>query len=320
MKVPTCWVLDHPAHVQILAGFIRGGSTSDIIIACERQEVAQLLDASEGILPRRRIIWVPRPVGRAKEIKAGKRLLKVVKELKGCNIQRIVVIGAAVELWAANKVGITERWYISDTEANHLAHSLALRYATQALLPQHWDQDLDNQFLSKFKGKVSRYDGLHGHIHLQQGIRPTQVSNPPRILLRRLQGGGIHDDDEILAIPDSLLEGTEVITADENEVESPWNLPSSLKSYDGVITQSVTLASEAAIQGVPTLLLTKAKRGFLNELQKMGLPIHIENGERIEESHLEWLTGLHLTDTIDSKKWPETRQQWSKIFGDYSQL
>lgn len=320
MKVPTCWVLDHPAHVQILAGFIRGGSTSDIIIACERQEVVQLLDASEGIIPRRRIIWVPRPVGRVKEIKAGKRLLKVVKELKGCKIQRMVVIGAAVELWAAKKIGISERWYISDTEVNHLAHSLALRHATHALLPQHWDQDLDNQFLLKFKGKVSRYDGLHGHIHLQPGLRPTQVSNPPRILLRRLQGGGIHDDDEILAIPDSLLEGTEVSIADENEVESPWNLPSSLKSYDGIITQSVTLASEAAIQGVPTLLLTKAKRGFLNELQKMGLPIHIENGETIEESHLEWLTGLHLTDTIDSKKWPKTRQQWSKIFGDYFQL
>ena len=319
MAVPTCWVLDHPAHMQILAGFIRGGSTSDILILSDRPEVRSLFELSEGILPRRQTLWVNRPVGKGKRMKAGSRLLASTKALKGTSVQRVVVIGAAIELWAARKAGIPERWYISDTEVNHVAHGIALKNATHALLPNHWRTDLDDGFLSRFKGVIHRYDGLHGHIHIRLSIRPSEVSEPPKVLLRRLQGGGIHDDAEIVEIPDSFLEGLNISAADEGD-NAAWNLPSSLSSYDGVLTQSVTLASEAVLQGVPTLLITGAERGFLDELQRMGLPIHIERGDNLEQSQSEWLTGMHLSDTIDAKEWPPIKEQWIELFGDFIEI
>jgi len=317
MAVATCWVLDHPAHLQILAGFIRGGSTSDILVLTERSEVRSLFESSEGILPRRQTIWVQRPVGTGRTLKAGGRLLAVRKQLKGSGIERVVVIGAAIELWAAKKAGIQQRWYISDTEVNHTAHDIALKNATHTLLPQHWKSEIDGGFLSNFKGEVHRYDGLHPHIHLHPGIRPQQVSEPPRVMVRRLKGGGIHDDDEIIDFPDSILSGLQVSSVDEGEFKASWRLPSSLCSFDGVITQSVTLASEAAIQGVPTLLISKAERGFIDEIQKMGLPIHVERGDSVEKSLAEWMTGMHLHDTVDSKEWPPIREQWIDIFGEY---
>ena len=57
----TCWVLDHPAQ-RLLAPFIRRDNL-DVLIATDRQEVRQLLDSAEGVLPKRQQIWVHRPVG-----------------------------------------------------------------------------------------------------------------------------------------------------------------------------------------------------------------------------------------------------------------
>ena len=37
-QMRTCWVFDHPAHVRLLAPFIRESGTSDLIIACDRFE------------------------------------------------------------------------------------------------------------------------------------------------------------------------------------------------------------------------------------------------------------------------------------------
>ena len=36
--------------------------------------------------------------------------------------------------------------------------------------------------------------------------------------------------------------------------------------FDGVLTGSTTTASEAVIHGIPTLLISKAERGFLDEI------------------------------------------------------
>ncbi|MEL0332142.1 MAG: hypothetical protein VW982_08010, partial [Candidatus Poseidoniales archaeon] len=59
----TCWVLDHPAHVRLLAEFLRNGTTADLIVACERPEVRAMVEQGDGRLPRRQTLWVPRPVG-----------------------------------------------------------------------------------------------------------------------------------------------------------------------------------------------------------------------------------------------------------------
>ena len=59
----TCWVLDHPAHVRLLAPFLRAGQSNDVIIATRRKEVENLLESGDGHIPRRQTHWVERPVG-----------------------------------------------------------------------------------------------------------------------------------------------------------------------------------------------------------------------------------------------------------------
>jgi hypothetical protein len=206
-----------------------------------------------------------------------------------------------------------KRIYITDTEVNHLAHSLAR--PTDVIIPTHFIDSLSGPLMKK-KAIFHRIDGLHGHIHLHPRIRPDKISNPPKILVRRLIGDGIHDEDEILSIPDSWLDGLSVHKADENSVEgNPWDLDGTIASMDGVITQSVTLASEAVLLGLPTLLVTKATRGFLNRLIEDGYPLFIAS--KYDESILAaWLAGLHLTDALETPDWPNTKSEILDLLKD----
>ena len=281
----TCWVIDHPAHARLLAEVMRAGSTADLIVATERPEVRSMLAHGDGRLPRRQTLWVQRPVGEGRYRKALHRLRSVQRFLKQAGrdglgpVERVVVVGASLELMAAKprwwrRSSAHERWYISDTEVNHVAHRLALKSATDAVLPTHWREDSDGGFLSAFNGRIHRLDGLHGHVHLAPLRRPSKVSSPPRIVVRRLKGGGVHD---------------------------------------GVITQSVTLASEAVLLGTPTLLVSKAERGFLDRLEMEGAPLFRWRGPQDEVAwesvHAQFLAGLHLTDALEPMDWPDARQQ-----------
>ena len=321
----TCWVLDHPAHVRLLAPFLREGTTADLIVACERPEVRAMLEQGDGRMPRRQTLWVPRPVGEGKRRKALYRLRSVQRLLKAAGrdgqgaVERIVGVGAALEMLAAKprwwrRSTVHQRWYITDTEVNHLAHRIAVKAATHAVLPTHWREDLDGGFFATFQGRVHRLDGLHGHVHLAPQRRPSKVSNPPRVLVRRLVGGGVHDEGEIVALPDDALDGVVTTVADENAYEGdPWTLDRELATHDGVITQSVTLASEAALLGTPTLLVSAAQRGFLDRLERDGAPLFRWRGEGDEEPwdsvHARFLAGLHLTDALEPASWPDARGQ-----------
>ena len=66
----TCWVLDHPAHVRLLAPFMRAGQSNDVIIATNRIEVKNLIDQGDGHIPRRQIHWVDRTDGQSKRSNA----------------------------------------------------------------------------------------------------------------------------------------------------------------------------------------------------------------------------------------------------------
>ena len=197
----TCWVFDHPAHVRLLAPFLRAGQSDDVIIATKRLEVEQMLEQGDGHIPRRQTHWVERPVGDSRRKKALARWRSSHRFLRQCNeqgepIQRIVSIGAPLELMAwkspflRRKISsITQRWYITDTEVNHIAHHLALKSATDVVLPTHWKEDLDSGFSSNLGGiRLHRLDGVHGHVHLRPAQRPSSVSQPPRVLVRRPRG------------------------------------------------------------------------------------------------------------------------------------
>ena len=320
----TCWVFDHPAHVRLLAPFLRSGTESDVIIATNRYEVRQLMESSEGVLPRRQTIWVERPVGKGRYRTAWKRMRTVRQELKsaskgGIRFERIVAVGAPLELRVAKKLGIPNRWYISDTEINHFAHKLARNVATDAIFPTHWDESIDDGWLNKFSQKVNlhRLNGLHGHVHLRPQLRPVQVQDPPSFVVRRLQGDGIHDSDEVLEIPNQILEGIDITYADESKYEGdPWQFIAMLSQHNAVITQSVTVASESVLMGVPTLLVSDAKRGFLNRLESDGYPLfRLTSQSDVEEIQAQFLAGLFLTEALELPEWPDAQHQFAEFIG-----
>ena len=321
----TCWVLDHPAHVRLLAPFIRSGTTSDVLIATDRVEVRQLLDSSEGVLPKRQQLWVERPIGAKRARVAWKRMRSVHRFLKeaqrsGGRFDRIISVGAPLELRVAKRLKIPNRWYISDTEVNHLAHRLAMNAATDVMVPTHWNTSIDGGWLERFQNKgarIHRLDGLHGMVHLRPQLRPKQVAVIPKIAVRRLLGDGVHDAGEILSIPDSLLDGVDSTHADESlYAGDAWEFTSMLSMQDGVISQSVTVASESVLMGVPTLLVSDAERGFLDRLEADGYPLfRLRTGDNVEEIHAQFLAGLHLTDALELPEWPDTRQQFAEFIG-----
>tara|TARA_Y100000589_G_scaffold330785_1_gene381591 strand:+ start:5511 stop:6461 length:951 start_codon:yes stop_codon:yes gene_type:complete len=311
--------------VRLLAPFIRSGTTSDVLIATDRVEVRQLLESSEGILPKRQQLWVERPIGTKRVRLAWKRMRSVRRFLKeaqrsGGRFNRIIAVGAPLELRVAKRLKIPKRWYISDTEVNHLAHRLAVNAATDVMVPTHWNASIDGGWLERFQQKgarIRRLDGLHGMVHLRPQLRPKQVATIPKIAVRRLLGDGVHDAGEILSIPDSLLDGIDSTQADESlYAENAWEFTSMLSLQDGVISQSVTVASEAALMGVPTLLVSDAKRGFLDRLEADGYPLfRLRTGDNVEEIHAQFLAGLHLTDALELPEWPNARQQFAELIG-----
>ena len=288
-----------------------------------------MIEHGDGHIPRRQIHWVERPVGDKKRRKALDRWRSSHRFLAQCcktgqPISRVVVVGAALELLAWRSPflkrtlrSISHRYYISDTEVNHIAHNLALKGATHIIVPSHWDSSIDGGFLAKseVKGiKINRLNGLHGHVHLSPGIHASKVSDPPKVLVRMLKGDGIHDADELSSIPESVIDGLEITNANEDEYDGDaWLLDRELSRHDGVITQSVTLASEAALLGTPTLLVSKAKRGFINRLQDDGYPLFVWSepceGDGWQNMLAQFLAGMHLTDAIETEEWPDARAQ-----------
>ena len=278
---PTCWVLDHPAHLQLFQSFIQEGSPVDIIVATKRDEIDSMLSHPNNPLPQRHIIRVPRPVGRKilpiqREIRAFKRLRAVTSILKrrrltGKPIEKIVCKGAPLELLAAKKAKVERRIYLTDTEVNHLAHRHALSAATEVILSANWREHLDGGFHAACKEqglKVHQLEGELPHTYLTQlsTSRMAKEEGVPTIFHRALLGGGIHDKEELVPaaplIPDL---GMEVVTMTENQpINDPWGLPRYVSEFDGVLSESVTLAHEAVCQGIPTLLVSKAQRGFLD--------------------------------------------------------
>jgi len=238
-----------------------------------------------------------------------------------------VSIGAPIELRIGKKRKVDSRWYVSDTEPNKIAHRLGIKCATDVLFPEHWNSKIDGGWLDYVVRKnvrLHRYEGLHGHVHL---ISPRlndkkKEEGAPKILVRRLSGGGIHDRSELLKIEDALIDNKfDFEFRDEFESEKAnWALPSELTKYSGVVTQSVTLASESAIQGVPTLLVSKAKRGFIEYLNTRYTNFY-RVSDMMSEGYTKWnqmisnKEGNHLT----TERWPNTRKRWIELFGPWAE-
>jgi len=300
----TAWVLEHPAHFQLLAPFIRNGSVDDLLIITKRIECMNMYNNSQNYLPIRETIFVERPFGRNMTkiqtiftmIKRRNKVIKVLKSRQKTNpIERIIVMGASLELFSARTAKIPQRIYISDTEIHHLAHKLALKSATHALLPTYWREDLDNNFLKKC-AKRNINIIRHNKIHAEMRNYSKNTIRNKKIICRKLQGGGSHDKNEILAIDDALNLITEEIDFFNEDIEhnNPWELCNLISNYSAAITQSTTFAAEASIQNIPTLLISKAERGFLSELNLRNAPlIQCNSVEELKYKFEKWYDFLN---------------------------
>jgi predicted glycosyltransferase len=261
----TCWVIDHPAHFQLFRQWFR---EDDLLIVTERQE----LDAMLTVGFEQPILRVARVQGSfMQKVGIGRRRQKAVRDFLRANpVSRIISKGAPFELRAAKGL-VAERWYLTDTEVNTAAHKLAK--ATHVLLPDSWEGSL--KATHTYPGILpqayvplnsSAWESAKGQVQKEIGVPQEDLV----VFHRKLMGGGIHDGDEIVNYEQAIrkmkvhfVENKESAAAMDG---SAWELPIQATLFDGVLTGSTTLAAEAVVQGVPTLLISKAKRGFLTYL------------------------------------------------------
>mgnify|MGYP001170392790 CR=1 FL=1 len=318
----SCWVIDHPAHAQALLPFIKEGSTNDLIVATIRPDVKHLIAESEGIMPRREIIWVERPAGPSvgkigKVLIARRRIKQIERALRGRQstereIEQVIAIAAPLELIAAKRAGVKKRLYISDNEIDHISHRLALRSANQILVPESWNQELDGGFLlkvNKANKSVHRFPGNKSHVYLRPATIATSNDSGKRILVRRLIGGGVHDS-EMISLGKINLDCTIDEHTEGDMIEQPWSLPNNTLNYHGVITQSVSLATESASLGVPTLLVSKAKRGVFTSLVELGVLTTIQESNDQNGRFIEWLENL---ENFMISEWPDALNTWRDV-------
>jgi len=273
----TCWVIDHPAHFQLFRPFFGEGDT---LIVTRRQELDIMLEAIEG----HAFIRVERVQGGLLEkVGVGRARVKaVVAFLRDHPVERIISKGAPLELRAAKRCKVAHRIYLSDTEVNTIAHRLAKGVATACWLPANWKDDIgffassdaDRLYTGILPaayldaGAVNRaWESAKGQAHAELGLAAHELV----IFHRELIGGGIHDDGELIDYAPVLKKmGVHFVHTKEAAAAadgSAWALPTRAALFDGVITGSTTLASEMALCGVPTLLISKAERGFLDAIR-----------------------------------------------------
>ena len=294
----------------------------DTLIVTERQE----LDAMLVVGFEQSILRVPRVQGSfLQKVGLGRRRQKAVRQFLRANpVSRIISKGAPFELRAAKGL-VAERWYLTDTEVNTAAHKLAK--ATHVLLPDSWEGSL--KATHTYPGILpqayvplnsSAWDSAKGQVQREIGIPEEGLV----VFHRKLSGGGVHDKGEIVNYEQSIrkmqvhfVENKESTAAMDG---SAWELPIQATLFDGVLTGSTTLAAEAVVQGVPTLLISKAKRGFLTYLSDQPHFFHWNEDDlfdgRFTKMANEWMDAMRNTRTTGrTAVIDETKSALNELFG-----
>jgi hypothetical protein len=239
-------------------------------------------------------------------------------------VGRIISKGAPFELRAAKGL-VAERWYLTDTEVNTAAHKLAK--ATHILLPESWEGSL--KATHTYPGilpqayvplNTDAWESAKGQVQSEIGISLDDLV----VFHRKLTGDGIHDSHEIVNYEQTIrkmevhfVENKESAAAMDG---SAWELPIQATLFDGVLTGSTTLAAEAVVQGVPTLLISKAKRGFLTYLSDQPHFFHWNEDDlfdgRFSQMTKDWMN--HMRESRTSERSPvidNTKEALIELFG-----
>ena len=255
----------------------------------------------------------------------GRRRQKAVRDFLQANpVSRIISKGAPFELRAAKGL-VTERWYLTDTEVNTAAHKLAK--ASHILLPESWEGKLKPTHTypgilpqAYVPQNSSAWESAKGQVQKEIGVPQEDLV----VFQRKLVGDGVHDSDEIVNYDQAIrkmkvhfVENKESAAAMDG---SAWELPIQATLFDGVLTGSTTLASEAVVQGVPTLLISKAKRGFLTYLANQSHFFHWNEDDlfdgRFSEMANNWMDAMRNTrSTGRTAVIDETKAALIELFG-----
>ena len=315
----TCWVIDHPAHFQLFRQWFRD---DDILVVTDRQELDAML--ADGF--NQHVLRVPRVQGTLlQKVGLGRSRQKAVRAfLRTHPVFRVISKGAPFELRAAKGL-VAERWYLTDTEVNTAAHKLAK--ATHILLPESWEGSL--KATHTYPGilpqayvplNTDAWGSAKGQVQRQLGLSEDDLV----VFHRKLTGDGIHDSSEIVNY-EQVTRKMEVHFVENKESAaatdgSAWELPVQATLFDGVITGSTTLAAEAVVQGAPTLLISKAKRGFLTYLSDQPHFFHWNEDDlfdgRFTEMANDWMAQMREAHT--SGRTPvidETKTALIELFG-----
>ena len=272
------------------------------------------------------VLRVPRVQGTfLQKVALGRRRQKAVRAFLRSNpVFRVISKGAPFELRAAKDL-VAERWYLTDTEVNTAAHKLAK--ATHILLPESWEGSL--KATHTYPGilpqaylplNTDAWESAKGQVQRQIGLSEDDLV----VFHRKLTGGGIHDTPEIVNY-DQAIRKMEVHFVENKESAaatdgSAWDLPVQATLFDGVLTGSTTLAAESVVQGVPTLLISKAKRGFLTYLADQPHFFHWNEDDlfdgRFTEMSNQWMDMMRNVRT--SGRTPvvdETKAALNDLFG-----
>ena len=88
--------------------------------------------------------------------------------------------------------------------------------------------------------------------------------------------------------------------------------------FDGILTGSTTLASEGVIQGVPTLLISRAERGFLDDIEQR-FPKTLFRWKSTEREGIDDIISLWLesikNDDLRDVSFLNTRSELEEILG-----
>ncbi len=297
----TCWVIDHPAHFQL---FRQWFCDDDILVVTKRQELDIMLEAGfeQPILRVNRVMggWF-RKISLARQREGAVR-----RFLAKHPVTRIVSKGAPFELRAAAKQKVPERWYLTDTEVNTIAHRLGAKVATHILLPESWEGVLKPT--QTYPGilpmayidsstSLEAWNSAKGQIVEELSLPETDLV----VFHRKITGDGIHDGPEVINYDASIRKMNVHFVENKESAAvadgSAWDFPLHAALFDGVLTGSTTLAAEAVVQGVPTLLISKANRGFLTYLENQPHFFHWNDSDlfdgRFAKMAAEWKLSMH---------------------------
>jgi predicted glycosyltransferase len=315
----TCWVIDHPAHFQLFRQWIQ---PSDVLIVTERQELTVMLEGGFS----QSILRVPRVIGSfLQKVILGRKRQKASRSfLKQQTVDRIISKGAPFELRAAKHI-VPERWYLTDTEVNTAAHRLMS--ATHILLPESWEGELKPTHT--YPGILPQayvplnckaWESARSQVHQELMIDESHLV----VFHRQLIGGGIHDGPEIIDYEQAIRKMNVHFVENKESAAiadgSAWDLPVRASLFDGVLTGSTTLAAEAVVQGVPTLLISKAERGFLSYLSDQPHFFHWQDSDlfdgRFAKIAAEWKLSMHAGRTKRTPVQSETREALIALWGE----